>query len=239
MRILSKSGRWALGYCCLAVLTLWGLIPFPVQSADFQSRLAAGEIITYSGEAPDSGAKKGEATGVVAAPPAKVWEVVTDANNFREFLPRMINSRLVRFAELKKILQERPGSAAGVEALLGSDPPNLTSFRIPGRKYLGYFYGHLEVPWPLRDRWYIVRVQWDETQAARQIYSCSWSLLLGNLREYRGEWRVEPFGGNRTRLTYRVMTDPGGLVPKFVVEEFTTKTLPQVIAGVRRRVASR
>ncbi len=64
-------------------------------------------------------------------------------------------------------------------------------------------------------------------------------MLIGNLREYRGEWQVEPFGGDRTQLTYRVLTDPGGFVPKFLVEEFTTNTLPQVIAGVRRRMAHR
>lgn len=126
-----------------------------------------------------------------------------------------------------------------MEAILGPSPPDLALFRIPGGKYTGYFYGHLEVPWPLRDRWYIVRVVWDESQGAGHLYTCSWSLLIGNLREYRGEWRVEPFGENRTRLTYRVVTDPGGLAPKFLVEEFSTKTLPQIIAGVRRRVASR
>ncbi len=176
---------------------------------------------------------------MVDAPPAKVWEVVTDANNFQDFLPRMIRSRLVRFEELKAILQGSPGTAAGVEGFLTAAPPDLALFRIPGHQYIGYFYGHLEVPWPLRDRWYVVRVLWDETQGARGVFTCSWSLIIGNLREYRGAWQLEPFGENRTRLTYRVMTDPGGLVPKSLAGEFTTKTLPQIIAGVRRRVASR
>jgi ribosome-associated toxin RatA of RatAB toxin-antitoxin module len=176
---------------------------------------------------------------VVAASPEKVWQVVTDANNFQEFLPRMIRSRLVRFEELKRILQEQPSNAFEVEAILNSSPPDLAVFRIPGQKYVGYFYGHLEVPWPLRDRWYIVRVQWDESQAGHHIYTCSWSLLAGNLREYSGEWKVEPFGNNQTQLTYRVVADPGGFVPKSLAEEFTYKTLPEVIAGVRRRVAYR
>lgn len=239
MQILAKPRRWSLFCCCGAVLIIWAFPPYFALGADFLSRLAAGEIIIYSGEAPDSGLKKGEATGVVASSPEKVWEVVTDANNFQAFLPKMVRSRLVRFEELNRIMQERPSSAAAVEAMLSASPPDLAHFRIPGRKYLGYHYGHLEVPWPLRDRWYIVGVQWDESQAARHIYTCSWSLLLGNLKEYRGEWKVEPFGDRHSRLTYRVLTDPGGLVPKFVVEEFTTNTLPEVIAGVRRRVAYR
>ncbi|RJR45830.1 MAG: hypothetical protein C4567_02930 [Deltaproteobacteria bacterium] len=238
MGILEKPGKWRLN-CCLAVLTIWGFLQHAALAADLQGRLAAGEIIFHSRDLPDSPAREAEATGVVEAPPLKVWETVTDANNFREFLPRMVNSRLVRFEELKRILQDRPGAPAGVEAILGPEPPDLASFRIPGGKFAGYFYGHVEVPWPLRDRWYVVRVTWDESAAARGIYTCSWSLVAGNLREYRGQWQVEPFGGHRTRLTYRVVTDPGGLAPQFLVEEFSTKTLPQVIAGVRARVASR
>lgn len=229
-----------LAYVCrLAALIIWGFFPYPAPGADIQTRLAAGEIIVHSAEVPGSAVKKGEAIGVVDASPARVWEVVTDANNFQEFLPRMVRSRLVRFEELRRILEERPGSAAAAEALLSAEPPELAIFRIPARKYLGYFYGHLEVPWPLRDRWYIVRVQWDETQGERGIYNCSWSLVAGNLREYYGEWLVKPYGANRTLLTYRAATDPGGLAPKFLVEEFSTRTLPQVIAGVRSRVANR
>jgi hypothetical protein len=80
---------------------------------------------------------------------------------------------------------------------------------------------------------------WDESQAARQIYTSAWSLMISNLKEYRGDWQVEPFGENRTRLSYRVVTDPGGFVPQFLVKEFTTNTLPQVIDAVRQRLASR
>lgn len=239
MLSLGKPFRGAVGCCYFVLLTIWVFSPCSILGADFPSRLTAGEIITYSVSVPGSGAKRGEATGVVDASPEKVWQVVTDANNFQEFLPRMIRSRLVRFEELKRILQEQPSNAFEVEAFFSPNPLDLALFRIPGQRYIGYFYGHVEVPWPLKDRWYIVRVQWDETQAARHIYTCSWSLTLGNLREYSGEWKVEPFGDNRTRLTYRVVTDPGGFVPQFLVEDFSTKTLPQVIAGVRRRVASR
>lgn len=236
---LIKLRRWLLSYRCLAVLSIWGFFPYLAWGADFQQRLAAGEIIYQTLEAPDSGIKKGEATGVVAATPAKVWQVVTDVNNYQEFLPRMVRGRLVQLEELKTVLKERPVSPAAVEAILSPIPGELAAIRVPGRQYRGYFYGHVEVPWPLRDRWYIVSVVWDESQAARQLYTCSWSLMVGNLHEYYGEWLVAPFGANRTRLTYRAATDPGGFAPKFLVEEFSTKTLPQVITAVRDRLASR
>jgi hypothetical protein len=36
-----------------------------------------------------------------------------------------------------------------------------------------------------------------------------------------------------------VVIDPDSFIPKSVADEFTRETLPQVIAGVRRRVAYR
>jgi len=224
--------------CSLAALIFWVFPLSPSLGADYSSRLAAGQIITHVAKIPGSAAaRRGEVMGVVDAPPEKVWQVVIDANNFEQFLPRMMRSKLVRSDELKTILQVRPQKASEAEALLGSSPPDIAQFRIPGGKYTGYFYGHIEVPWPVGNRWYIVKVQWDETQAARHIYTCSWSFVIGSLRENKGEWKVEPFGDNRTLLTYRVVTDPGGFAPKFLVDNFTKKTLPQVITGVRRRVA--
>jgi len=58
MEILGKNGGCGLAYCGLAVIIFCGLCSSPGLSADYQSRLAAGEIITYSGDVPDSAAKK-------------------------------------------------------------------------------------------------------------------------------------------------------------------------------------
>ena len=235
---LRKFCRWALGGCGLTVLAILGVTFSSASDADFSSRLAQGEIIYHSVDESESGAKRGEAIGMVAAPPDKVWQVVADFNHYQEFMPKMVRSRLVRFKELERIVHESPAGADAVEALFDRSPPDLAQIRVPGGKYNGYYYAQAEVPWPLRNRWYIARVLWDESQAARHIYACSWSLFVGNLRKNRGEWKVEPFGDNRTQLTYRVEIDVGGFVPKFVVEEFTNQTLPQIIAAVRRRVSS-
>ena len=54
------------------------------------------------------------------------------------------------------------------------------------------------LPWPLGNRWYIIKVLRDESQAAKHRYTASWSQVMGNLRENRGEWRLEPFGEKKT-----------------------------------------
>lgn len=221
----------------LAVLFSASLLtPCSFLAADLPSRLASGEIIVSSENVPGSSVKMGEVTGVVDAPPELVWKVIIDVNHFHEFMPRTLKSQVVAPEQLQLLRQKRPTTAPEVEAILGPAPPDPARFRRPGQKYLEYLYGHLEVPWPLGDRWYIIKMLRDETQAAQHIYTSSWSLELGNLRENQGEWRLHPFSVNQTRLTYRLVTDPGGCVPKFLIQKGTFITLPQVISSVRQRV---
>lgn len=51
-----------------------------------------------------------------------------------------------------------------------------------------------------------------------------------------GAWIVEPMdGGKRTRLTYRVRTNPGGLIPSFAVNWSHTVSIPELFEAVRKR----
>ena len=218
MMLSGKLLRWPFLCCSCVALFLW-VFPAASFSADSSERLAAGEIITHIREVPGSAVREAEARGVVAAPPEKVWQVITDVNNYQQFLPGMLRSRLVRSQELEKIRKAKPLTASDVEAFFNTSPPEVEQFRIPGKKYTGYFYGNIEVPFPLGNRWYIVKVKFDESKAAHHIYTCSWSFVIGRLLENKGKWIVAPFRDNQTLLTYRVVTDPGGFAPKSLVEK--------------------
>lgn len=209
----------------------------PGWGADLNARLAAGEILVSTTELPETGVKQGEATGVVKAPPAKVWQVISDVNRYSEFMPRTVNSRVVTPEQVAQLGQVPPASAAEVEAVLGPIPPDPAPFRQPGGKNVEYLYGRLRLPWPLGERWYILRLERDETQAERQVYTATWRLMMGNLRENRGEWHLKAFGEGHTLLLYRLAADPGCRVPKFLLNQGTLVTLPEVLQAVRRRVA--
>jgi hypothetical protein len=206
-------------------------------AGEVPSRLAAGEIISFSENLPGSNAKRGEVRGVVDAPPEMVWQVISDVNHFEEFMPRILNSQVVTPEKVQEILQKKPTKAQEVGEILSPTPPDPALFRVPGQRYVEYNYGHVDLPWPLGDRWYILKMLRDESQAAKHQYIASWSLVIGNLQENRGECRVEPFGEHKTLLIYRLITDPGGFVPPFLVKRGTYITLPKIITSVRKRVA--
>lgn len=204
---------------------------------DLDHKLAAGEIIVSTKEVPGQSLKCAEMMGVVDAPPEIVWQVISDINNFKNFMPRTLNSMTVAPEKIPLIMQKRPTRADEVEKLLGPIPADPASYCIPGGTYTVYSYNNIDLPWPCKNRWYIIKGIRDETRATQHYYHTSWSLVIGNLRENSGEWILEPFGSAKTKAIYKLCTDPGGNIPKFIVTQGTCTTMPQIIKAVRKRAA--
>ena len=54
-----------------------------------------------------------------------------------------------------------------------------------------------------------------------------------------GSWTMEPLdGGKRTRATYALFTDPGGSIPSFIANKANTTALPDLFAAVRKLSAA-
>lgn len=218
------------------MISLW-FTPYARAQDEVNAKLAAGEIIVSTKTVPGKSLQSAEMVGVIDAPPEIVWQVINDVNNFKNFMPRTRSSMAVAPEKIPLILEKRPTRAEEVEKLLGPIPADPASYRVPGGSYTTYFYSDLELPWPCKERWYIIKGVKDETGAAQHRYRSSWSLVIGNLKENSGEWILEPFGPAKTKAIYRLNTDPGGAIPKFLVKQGTCSTMPQIIEGVRKRAA--
>jgi ribosome-associated toxin RatA of RatAB toxin-antitoxin module len=60
--------------------------------------------------------------------------------------------------------------------------------------------------------------------------------IRGDLREMRGAWHLYPFDhGGQTVLRYEVYLDPGLFVPNWLVRQSLKKTLPALLAALRRQ----
>jgi hypothetical protein len=204
---------------------------------DLYQKLAAGEIIVSIKEVPGKSLNCAEMVGVVDAPPEIVWQVITDVNNYKNFMPRTRNNMAVAPEKIPVILHRKATQPEEVEQLLGPLPPDPDIYRIPGGTYTIYIYSNLEFPWPCNNRWCIVKEVRNETQARQHVYHTSWSLVTGNLKENSGGWILEPFGSTKTKAIYKLCADPGGSIPKFLVNQGTLITMPQIIKAVRKQAA--
>ncbi len=97
----------------------------------------------------------------------------------------------------------------------------------------------LDMPFPMEDRRYTVRVETGVIETgAGAGWQARWAYVedSGNIRESRGSWTLIPVSTDRTVVVYRLLTDPGGRLPAWVVDYSAPRALRRVLNALRDRV---
>jgi hypothetical protein len=198
----------------VAVL-LWCVIPFG-WCVDAQSpgpgwteAHRSGELVIFTKDVEKG--RKIVAVAEVEAPPEVVFNVVNDFDHYPDFMPYVIESRIL----------SRQGDSE-VVAYNRIAPPFVTQ-----RDY------------PLRFR--MVR----GSPANSGVYRTEWTAQpdaepevsgVVRIRLNEGSWVAEPIGGGiHTRLTYTLLTNPGGMIPDFVANMSNTVAIPKLFKAVMKR----
>ena len=95
----------------------------------------------------------------------------------------------------------------------------------------------LDMPFPVEDRRYTVRVETGAIGTGAG-WQARWTNVegSGNIRESRGSWTLIPVSAERTVVVYRLLTDPGGRLPAWIVDRAAPRALRRVLRAVRDRV---
>ena len=173
-------------------------------------------ITVFSRTRDDSAIPEVKAEAVVDAPPAAVWEVVRDYE---------AQTRTMPYTEVARVLSRE----AGDKSLL--------------------LYTVIKAPLAAR-RDLTVRIT-DESQwqGGQGFLKARWSASetgpapvdgIVRVRLNDGYWLLRPReGGARTHVTYYLYTDPGGSVPRWIVNQANRSSLPEIVRALRREVAQR
>jgi hypothetical protein len=157
-----------------------------------------------------------------------VWNVLNQSGRFCEYMPRYLRSDLVDPAALPDALSRDHWSRPELEALVEQN--RLADW--PGDTVL--FYNVLDMPFPVSDRWYLLRM-WREPEQ----YAIRWTMVAGNMNRCDGGWSLAESGTQgRTLAAYETLSDPGIQLPGFILDMGLTQTLPGVIEALRKRVRS-
>lgn len=100
-------------------------------------------------------------------------------------------------------------------------------------------YQLLDVPFA-GDRHFRIRVDNGvEGEAGQPVFFSRWTYVpgSGNIVDTRGSWTLVPRGKQRTLAVYRVLTDPGGNIPRWIIHMASLRALDALVAAVRRRVS--
>lgn len=172
-----------------------------------------GGVTIFNRDKPGTAIKEVRAIGVIEAPPHACMNVVLDMEHFKDFMPYTKESLVVA----------REGSK------------------------VQYSYQYLSLPL-ISDRDYTLKVVDATPEAAPgqapAYYKKTWTQAnargpkprdgVQRLEINDGYWRFDPIdGGARTRATYYVFTDPGGMIPSWVANQANTQAIPNLFKALR------
>jgi hypothetical protein len=175
------------------------------------SASAAGGIEISERPRPGSDIHEVEAVAEVDVPPPAVLRALLDFDRCREQMP---------YAEEGQVVEREPGGkAVHLYAVIAAPLVSRRDYtiRLSDESDWRDGRGYLLLAWTLSDRGPpprpgVVRVRVNE-----------------------GAWRLEPIDeGRRTRLRYRLFTDPGGSLPAWAVDLGNRRVVPDVVEAVRR-----
>lgn len=194
---------------------------------EMEEKLLRGKIITRVDRLPGSKTHKCQAMGIVYHPIEKVWKILGEYNRYSEFMPHMAVAFLINPAAISNLENREISDWQQFEK-------DIENYKI---EHSGtnpfYFYNRFDIPWPWKDRHYILRMERNDRE-----YCSHWIEIIGNTKENRGSWKLVPFRGNnrKTLAVYTLFTDPGiRLSPK--LSKIGTKiALPGTIKSLRKRL---
>ena len=93
----------------------------------------------------------------------------------------------------------------------------------------------LNLPWPIGDRHFTVRLVEEESKDGGYSFKFDYVKGSGNIEDTRGHWSIEPWKGG-SLVSYVLWTDPGGVIPMWAVNRASRRTLPEVVVALRDRV---
>lgn len=199
-------------------------------NAKVLEKLCKGKVIVRIQRLPGSRTYKCLAMGMVAAPIKKVWQVLSDYNRFNEFMPKTPVAFLVRPEYIPQI-ENRP-----VKKWLKFEKELEQHTTADFSKNPFYLYNRFNMPWPLRDRYFVLKMFREPG-----IYFVHWYQIIGNMKVNKGSWKLAPFKGNKhkTFAVYTLCSDPGISIPPFLIRIATKGALPGIIKAVRKRTLKR
>lgn len=228
---MKRNNFFKFGGICSILLGVPFLYSMPQDNLEItkeiHTKLIKGKVVTQIIKLPNSGAHKCQAMGVVYAPIEKVWDVISDYNHFKDFMPRISESFVVNPSELKKILDVKINDWPKFE----KDLRNYKREQVEGD--LIYFYNRFNMPWPMKDRYYILKmVQHPEK------FTFRWTQFIGNTKVNDGSWELMPYKGSKRKTLgiYTLITDPGVSVSPSLVRLAMKIALPGTIKSVKKRV---
>ncbi len=198
---------------------------------------ASASAVKVTHDIRSDGPSEVTAEGVLQASPEKIWAQVIRFNEYATFMPHVLESFFITEEGVETLKNAGTANANKLRAV--ARPFKTPVSRKEGGRWEGLAFMVLNTPFPVENRWYVIRTVQDETGAAGHKYKRCWELVTGNIESAKGCWTFVP-GANpeETVSRYEDQADPGGNVPEWVTRMGATQTIPQMFEKVEKLAQS-
>lgn len=192
----------------------WTLLILAAGPTDWVEAAKRDGITVYSRTPEGQNVKEMKAVGMIDAPPKRVWDTIRDYANYTKTMP---------FTQVSTVLKsEDDGKVV-------------------------YFYSVVNAPL-VDKRDYVIRIV-DESdwKDGTGFLKSTWQAApegatlmpekkdLVRVKLNNGWWLLEPReNGTKTFATYYLFTDPGGAIPKWLVNHANGSAVPDVFLAIRK-----
>lgn len=198
-------------FAVLAVLVVLSVQAKDMKSpgTDWTEAYHSGGLLIYTKDV-DEG-RRLIAVAEMETPPEVVFNVLNDFEHYPEFMPYVKES----------LVLSREGNNEAIT------------------------YARIAPPF-VSERDYALRVRMTRgTHSNGGVFKVEWVAVpdaqaevegVVRVKLNEGSWLVEPLhDGKRTRLSYNLLTNPGGLIPPFIVNMSNTTAIPQLFSAIAKR----
>ncbi|MDO8461722.1 MAG: hypothetical protein Q7S98_02560 [Deltaproteobacteria bacterium] len=206
------------------------------KEAAFSKSLSRGWIYSEADYDKDTGIR-GRIVGAIEASPTAVWELYFRANDWNQYkMPSLKDSVALSPAFIKEFQDAKPKSAKEFYKLLGNRHFDQDEERKPGKVWESYSLQFYDLPWPVDNKWFVIKHTHDETRTKEGLFSSKFTLIGGNIKAYDGEILLKPFqeDSNRTEMDYQAIANSGYQIPKFLLVWGVHQMMPRVIKAIRK-----
>ena len=169
----------------------------------------ADGIAIWQREVPGSPIYEIRVETVFAASSERIWQVIRDVAQHSSFLPYVAESRVLRNEDaMRRLVYQRISPP-----VVNDRDYTIRTIAWPDHE-TGVFEQHFAAannqgPPPRRD-----------------------AVRVANLK---GGWILEPLDAHHTRIVYWIHTDPGGLIPAWLINLGSRISVPRLLAAIEKR----
>lgn len=151
--------------------------------------------------------------------PDRVWPVLIDTNNWKKVHPSDYkDSRTLDKNQFDRIDHEKPKNTKAFYDLMGDQEFPSEWRRKKGGVWTSMHFQLLGLPWPLHDRWAVMKIKNNESHSAEGKYRYDYKMSVGNFKSLKGYWELFPIPDKPGWTEFRGQydSDPGISVPQFL-----------------------